>query len=92
MIPVWLFLGSLSLGFPRAVLNVLVPLKCTCISFFLQFPELFSCVWHVWNYNGDVLFVVGWWIVVVIVDGGLVGVGKFVLPLVEGPVWKLTVL
>ena len=22
---------------------------------FAQFPELFSCVGHVWNYNGDVL-------------------------------------
>ena len=36
---------------------------------FAQFPELFSCVGHVWNYNGDVLFVVGWSIVVV-GDGG----------------------
>ena len=58
---------------------------------FAQFLELFSCVWHVWNYNGDVLFVVGWWIVVV-GGGGLVGFDKFVLPLVEGPVWKLTLL
>ena len=62
---------------------------------FAQFPELFSCTWHVWNYYGDVLFVVGWWIVVVAGiggGGGLVGVGKFVLPLDEGPVWKLTML
>ena len=61
---------------------------------FAQFPELFSCVGHVWNYHGDVLFVVGWWIgvVIVIVVGGLVGVGAFVLPLVECPVWKLTML
>ena len=43
--------GVLTLGFPSAVLNVLVPL----MPFFLQFPELFSCVGHVWNYNGDVL-------------------------------------
>ena len=46
------------------------------------------------NY-GDVPFVVGWWIVVVVGGGGgggLVGVGKFVLPLVEGPCWKLTML
>ena len=57
---------------------------------FAQFPELFSFVGHAWNYNGDVLFVVGWWIVVVavVVGGGvgLVGVGEFVCPLVEGPV------
>ena len=62
---------------------------------FEQFPELFSCVGHVRNYNANVLFVVGWWIVVVVVvggGGGLVGVGEFVLPLVEGPVWKLTML
>ena len=32
----WLFLGSLSLGFPIAVLSVLVPLKCTCVPFFLH--------------------------------------------------------
>ena len=32
-----------------------------------QFPEHFSCVRHVWNYYGDILFVVGWWIVVVVV-------------------------
>ena len=36
MLPVWLFFGSLSLGFPSAVLNVLVPLKCTCMLFFLH--------------------------------------------------------
>ena len=60
MIPVWLFLGSLSLGFPSAVLNMLMPLKYTCMPFFLQFSELFSCVGHVWNYNGDVPFVVAW--------------------------------
>ena len=29
-------LGSLSLGFPSAVLSVLVPLKYTCIPFFLH--------------------------------------------------------
>ena len=34
--PVWLFLGSMSLGFPSAVLNVLVPLKCTCMPFILH--------------------------------------------------------
>ena len=59
-----------------------------------QFPELFSCVGNVRNYNGNVLFVVGWWIVVAVAvggGGGLDGVGDFVLAtLVEGPVWKLT--
>ena len=84
--------GSLSLGFPSAVLNVLVPFEVYLYAFlFEQFPELFSCVWHVWNYNGDVLFFVGWWIVVV-VGGGMVEVGKFVLPLAECPVWKLIML
>ena len=58
---------------------------------FAQFLEFFSCVWHVWNYYGDVVFIVVRWIVVVVVDG-LVGIGKFVMPLVEGPVWKLTLL
>ena len=60
---------------------------------FAQFPEHFSCVWHISNYYGNVLFV-GWWIVVVGGGdgGGLVGVGEFVMPLVEGPVWKLTML
>ena len=61
---------------------------------FAQFPELFSCPWHVWDHYGDVLFVVVRWIVVVgvVVVDGLVGVGEFVMPLVEGPVWKLTLL
>ena len=34
--PVWFALGSLSLGFPSAVLRVLVPLKCTWIPFLLH--------------------------------------------------------
>ena len=78
MIPVWLFLGSLSLGFPSAVLNVGAFEVYLYAFLFAQFPELFSCVWHVWNYNGDVLFVVGWWVVVVGGGGGggLVGVGN----------------
>ena len=62
---------------------------------FAQFPELFPCVGHVRDYNGNVLFVVGWWIAVVVVvggGGGLGGVGEFVVQLVEGPVWKLTML
>ena len=37
---------------------------------FALFPELFSCVGHVRNYNGNVLFVVGWWIVVAVGGGG----------------------
>ena len=37
MIPIWLFLESLSLGFPSAILNVLVPLKCTCFFFLHSF-------------------------------------------------------
>ena len=34
--PVWLVLGSLSLGLPNAVLSVLVPLKCTWIPLLLH--------------------------------------------------------
>ena len=62
---------------------------------FAQFSELFSCGGHVGNNYGDVLFVVVWWIVVVVGCGGsvgLVGVGELVLPLVEGPCWKLAML
>ena len=36
MIPVWLALGSLSLGLLNAVLSVLVPLKCTWIPLLLH--------------------------------------------------------
>ena len=36
MTPVWLALGSLSLGLPNAVLSVLVPLKCTWIPLLLH--------------------------------------------------------
>ena len=47
------------LGCPNAGLSVLVPLKCTCIPFFFHsFLELFTCVGHVWDYNGDLVFVV----------------------------------
>ena len=62
---------------------------------FAQLFELFSCGGHVWNNYGDVLFIVVWWIVVVVGYGGsvgLVGVGEFVLPLVEGPCLKLAML
>ena len=61
---------------------------------FAQFPELFYCGGHVWNNYGDVLFIVDWWIVVVGCGGGvgLVGLGEFVLPLVEGPCWELAML
>ena len=58
---------------------------------FAQFLELFSCVVHVGNNNGDVFPVVFCWVVVVAVVGLLVGVGESVLPLVEGPRWKLAV-
>ena len=40
MIPVWLCLGSLSLGLPSAVLSVLVPLKCTCMPVWLWLGSL----------------------------------------------------
>ena len=63
---------------------------------FAQFPELFSCGGYVGNNYGDVLLIVVWWIVVVVVGCGgsvrLVGVGEPVLPLVEGPCWKLAML
>ena len=97
MMPVWLFLGSLSLGLPNSVLSVLVPLKCTCIPFLLHsFLNFSPCPWHVWNYYDNVLFVVAvvLWVVVVgvVVVAGLVGVGELVVPLVEGPIWKLALL
>ena len=44
MIPVWLILGSLSLGLPSSVLRVLVPLECTCIPLFLHSFLNFSLV------------------------------------------------
>ena len=62
---------------------------------FAQFLELFSCVVHVGNNNGDVFPVVFCWVVVVVVVAVvvlLVGVGESVLPLVKGPRWKLAVL
>ena len=56
---------------------------------FAQFLELFTCVGHVLDYNGDLVFVVVCWAVVVggAAGGGvlLVGIGELVLPLVEGP-------
>ena len=44
MMPVWLFLGSLSLGLPNILLSVLVPLKCTWIPFLLHIFLNFSPV------------------------------------------------
>ena len=44
MMPVWFVLGSLSLGFPNAVLRVLVPLKWTWIPFLLHSFLNFSLV------------------------------------------------
>ena len=56
---------------------------------FTQFLELFSCVEHIWDYHGDVVFVVFCWVVVVGGSGGgavgLAGMGELLLPLVEGP-------
>ena len=51
----------------------LVPLKCTCISLAWQtFFELLSCTLDIWDHNGDVPVVVGWWLVGSIVDGATV--------------------
>ena len=49
MITVWLFWGSLSLGCPSAVLNVFVPLKCTCMPFFLYSFLNFSPVFGMYG-------------------------------------------
>ena len=96
MMPVWFALGSLSLGFPSAVLRVLVPLKCTWIPFLLQFLELFTCIGYVRDYNGGLVFSADCWIVVVgcigSVVGLLVGLGELEIPLVEGPKGELAVL
>ena len=44
MTPVWLVAGSLSLGLPRFVLRVLVPLKCTWMPLPLHSLLNFSAV------------------------------------------------
>ena len=44
MTPVWLVVGSLSLGLLRAVLRVLVPLKCTWMPLLLHSLLNFSAV------------------------------------------------
>ena len=94
MIPVRLFLGSLSLGFPSAVLNVLVPLKCTCMPFFLQSFLNFSPVSGMYGTTMVMFFLLlaGGLLLLLLLVVVVVEVGKFVLPLVEGPVWKLTML
>ena len=97
MMPVWFGIGSLSLGFPNAVLRVLVPLKCTWIPFLLHsFFELFTGVGYVRDYKGGLVFGVVGWIVVVggvgSVVGLLVGLGELEVPLVKGPRGELTVL
>ena len=57
MMPVWLALGSLSLGFPNAVLRVLEPLKCTWIPLLLHtFCEFFTCSVDVGNNYGGLDF------------------------------------
>ena len=96
MMPVWLFWGSLSLGFPSAVLKVLVPLKCTWIPFFLH--NFLNCSPVVTMYGATMvmffLLLSGELLLSLVGGGGvgLVGVGEFVLPLVKGPCWKLTML
>ena len=89
-------LGVLFLGIPSAVLNVLVPLKCTCMPFFLHSFLNFSRVFGMYETAMMMFFLLlsGGLLLLFVVGGGggLVGVGKFVLPLVECPVWKLTML
>ena len=96
MIPVWLALGSLSLGLPRAVLRVLVPLKWTWIPlFFAQFLELVCFFGDVGDHYGGFIVAVAGWIVVGVGGVGcwcLVGMVKLMLPLVECPGRELAVL
>ena len=74
MMPVWLALGSLSLGFPSAVLSVLEPLKYTWIPFLLHtFFEFFTCIGNVGNHYGGLVFGFVCWVVVIVVVGGVVG-------------------
>ena len=68
--PVWFALGSLSLGFPSAVLRVLVPLKCTWIPFLLHSFLNFSLVLGMYGTTMVALFLVlsvGWLLLVVLV-------------------------
>ena len=90
MTPVWLVVGSLSLGLPKAVLRVLVPLKCTWMPFAFTYSfEFFSCFVDVWHYNGCFVLVVAGRVAVVVVGTGwpcwLWGLGEFVFPLVQCP-------
>ena len=78
------------MGFPSAVLSVLVPLKCTCMPFSLHSFLNFSPVLGMYGtamvalfllLSAGLLFVGG-------AGGGgdvLVGMGELVLPLVQGP-------
>ena len=85
------------MGLPRAVLRVLVPLKCTCMPFLLHSFLNFSPVLGMYGTTMVALvFVVVCWVVVAGGVGGvgglLVGMDELVLPLVEGPRRKLAVL
>ena len=58
MTPVWLVAGSLSLGLPRVVLRVLVPLKCTWIPLLLHSLLNFSAVLLMYGTTMVVLWLV----------------------------------
>ena len=63
---------------------------------FAQLFELFPCSWHLWHNYCDVSFVVVvvvlWVVVGVVVVVWLVGVDELLMPLVEGPIWKLALV
>ena len=73
----------------------LVPFKCTCIPFLLHSFLNFSPVLGMYG-STMVMFVLllAVDLLLLLVVGGveLIGMGKFVLPLVEGSCWKLTML
>ena len=96
MMPAWLALGSLSLGFPNADPECVGAFKMYLNSFsFAHFFEFFTCVGYVgYNYGGLVFGSVCWDVVAGVV-GGVVGLllqlVEPVYPLVEGPGGELTV-
>ena len=72
MTPDWLVAGSLSLGLPRVVLRVLVPLKCTCMPLPLHSLLNFSAVLFMYGTTMVVLWLVllaGLLLVVVVLVG-----------------------
>ena len=97
MTPVWLVAGSLSLGLPRAVLRVLVPLKCTWMPLPLHSLLNFSAVLLMYG-TTMVCFVVVVASRVVVGGGGvgrscwLWGLGELVFPLVQCPRGELAVV